>query len=325
MLFFVWMVFFLLTACSQAITPSMTTQTGVVEGTLRLNPSDIPTPSPSPTAVFTPTPTATQTVTPSPVYYEVKDGDDMYGIAFWYNISLDSLMTANPSVDPRAMGPGTRLLIPVTPAPQTATTSVLEETPTPTPSSLVWQDPDCYSDAAGGLWCFMLVENQLDSAVENVSGLITITAGEQARQELAYMPLNLLPAGAALPLVAYFQSPIPPDYSVIGVVEFFLPVMLGDNRYLSIDITSQTVTISNDGRSAKMEGELLIPDGQPVADYLWVHATAFNSAGDVVGVRRWEAETLPSVGEVLPFAFEVYSSADEIDHVDLFVEAHRAQ
>ena len=325
MLFFVWMVFFLLTACSQKITPTMSTQTEVVEGTLRPDPSDTPIPSLSPTTVFTSTPTVTPTVTPTPVYYEVKEGDDMYGISFWYSISLDSLMTANPSVDPRAMGPGTRLLIPITPAPQTATTTVLEITPTPTPSSLVWQEPDCYSDAAGGMWCFMLVENLLDSAVENVSGLITITSGEQMWQELAYLPLNLLPAGAALPLVAYFQSPIPPGYSVMGVVDFFLPMMAGDDRYLSVEITSQSVSIRVDGRSAKIEGELLISEGQPDAEYLWVQATAFNSTGNVVGVRRWEAENIPSTGDALPFAFEVYSSADEIDHVDLSVEAHRVR
>lgn len=303
--------------------PTSTPQATEVEGTLRPYPSDTPTPLRSPTAMSTLTPTPTFTMTPTPIYYEVKEGDDMFGIAFWYNISLESLLTANPSVDPRAMGPGTSLLIPVTPIPQPTSTTAVEAADTPVPSSMIWQDPNCYPDAAGGLWCFMLVENRQDSALENVKGMITLTGGEQSRQEVAHLPLNLLPAGQSLALVAYFQSPVPPDYSVTGMVDFFLPVMAGDDRYLSVEITSQSMTYREDGEIADIEGELFILEGQPAMDYLWIQGTAFNSAGDVVGVRRWEAEVLPKSGEALPFGFEVYSMSGKIDHVNLLVEAHR--
>jgi len=320
---FAGLISLILSACSGAITPTITPLATNITGTLRPYPSGTPTALRSPTAQPTPTPSPTFTLTPTPIYYDTRDGDDMFGIAFWYNISLESLLTANPSVNPRAMGPGTRLLIPVTPMPQPTSAATVEATATSAPSSLNWEEPDCYRDAAGGLWCFMLVENRQESALENVKGMFSLDGGEQVRQEVAYMPLNLLPAGRSLPLVAYFQPPIPRNYSVSGTVDYFLPVMIEDDRYLAVEINSQSVTYRDDDEIASIEGEVSIPVGQRGLDYLWVHATAYNTEGDVVGVRRWEADPTPEAGEVFPFAFEVYSMAGGIDHISILVEAHQ--
>ena len=49
----------------------------------------------------------------------------MFGISLWYGISLEALKTANPTVNPYAMGVGTVLLIPLTPE--------AGSTPRPTP------------------------------------------------------------------------------------------------------------------------------------------------------------------------------------------------
>src|SRR5690606_27204006 len=75
-------------------------------------PSDTPAP-----ATATPTLTPSPTPTGTPVYYQVDADDDMFGISLRYGISLDALMTANPSVIPYAMGVGTLLLIPITQTP----------------------------------------------------------------------------------------------------------------------------------------------------------------------------------------------------------------
>jgi len=118
----------------------------------------------------------------------------MYGIAFYYNINPQALMTANPTVNPRAMGPGTKLLIPITPGPET-TIETIDQSPTPTLIFSALPAPDCYPDALGGMWCFVLVTNDKAGALENVTGLIKLQQGEEIRQEIALTPLNLLPAG----------------------------------------------------------------------------------------------------------------------------------
>jgi LysM repeat protein len=97
----------LVVACGQVPVSTTSEQTFVLEGTLRPYPSDTPSATPFPTGYSSPTSSPTVTPTPTPVYYDVRDGDDMFGIAFFYGISPQALMTANPTVNPRAMGLGT--------------------------------------------------------------------------------------------------------------------------------------------------------------------------------------------------------------------------
>jgi len=324
--FSIWIFFLvgsLVSACTQEgpfLTPSTT---GTLAGTLRPYPTDTLTSTPLPTGYATPTPSPTLTATATQIFYEVQENDDMFGIGLRYDVTVQAIMTANPSVNPYAMGPGTTLLIPLTPSPGDFPTSNLELTPTPTPENVRMADPDCYPDALGGLMCFVLVENNQEVSLENISGVIILGDGETVRQETANTLLNLLPARASLPLVASFQPPIPPDVTVTAQVTFYLPVMPGDNRYLPLEIVDQTISLSKEGRTANLSGELRLPEDQPGAAYVWVHATAFNAAGEVVGVRRWQLDSPISSGSLVPFELTVYSMSGAIDHVDLLIEARR--
>jgi hypothetical protein len=296
-------------------------QLPVLEGTLRPYPSDTPSATPFPTGYSSPTPSPTVTPTPTPVYYNVQDGDDMYGIAFFYGISPQELMTANPSVNPRAMGPAITLVIPITPGPEGTPTSQVTSTPTPTQPYTSFGQPDCYPDGTGGLWCFVLIENGQEGALENVSGLVTLSSGEDLWIETAVMPLNLLPKGASLPLIAYFSPPIPEEFSSSADVEFYLPVMADDDRYLPVEISEQRINLSDDGKIAQVRGKLTLTDENSNASYLWLHATAFDEDGHVVAARRWEAEGLIEAGETRSFSFVVYSLGGAIDHVEVLAEA----
>ncbi|MFN2302891.1 MAG: LysM peptidoglycan-binding domain-containing protein, partial [Anaerolineales bacterium] len=279
-----------LTACAQEKQLPQITATVTQAGTLRPYPSNTVTITPLPTGYSSPTATPTITPSPTPVIYEVQTGDDMYSIAFRFNISPEVLMTANPSVNPRAMSVGTSLRVPITPMPDSTPTSVISLSPTPTMRFRTMQEPDCYPDTLGGLWCFVLVINRNDGALENVSGVVTLEQGEDQRQEDAIMPLNLLPAGAALPLIAYFDPPISEMYAVEAEVSFLLPVMPDDRRYLPISIVNQVLELRQDGQVAKVTGEINWSRGQSDVEYLWIQATAFDELGHVVAARRWEAE-----------------------------------
>ncbi len=317
-----------LTACSQGVSTEMLsgTPSPTLDGTLRPYPSGTPTQTPWPTGYSSPTPSPTMTLSPTPVYYEVMLGDDMYSIAFRYSISPELLMTANPTVNPRAMTVGTLLLIPITPAPETTPTATLALSPTATPQFNQLSQPDCYPDALGGLWCFVLVENDRDGALENVSGLITLTAvGEESpRQEVAVTPLNILPVGRSLPLVAYFQPPVPAVYTASAQVDFFLPVMEEDDRYLDAEIQSQMSEGGESGEVGAVLGRISIAPDQPPARFIWVSATAFDADGHVVAVRRWEAPEDALSAAELDFEISLYSLGGTIDRVDLIVEAQAA-
>ncbi len=312
-----------LSSCTQSppqvdMTPTQT----MMSGTLRPYPSNTPSGTPLPTDYVSPSPSPTITPTGTPVYYEVREGDDMYGIAFFYGISPQAIMTANPTVNPRLMGEGTRLLIPITPVPGATATATLALTPTATPPYAALHDPDCYPDAVGGLWCFVLLENDQGGALENVSAEVTITMGEESLNKIALMPLNLLPAGAALPLVVYFEGPIGEDYEVSAEVNFLLPVMTEDDRYLPVELVDQSVEISDDGQRADISGIAVLPEDGMDPQYLWINATAFDDSGRVVAVRRWESpEEILSTGREIPFEFSLYSLAGEIDRVEILAES----
>jgi LysM repeat protein len=311
----------LLASCAPTAPPAALTSTPTLDGTLRPYPSPTASHTPLPTDYVSPTPSPTITPTPTPVFYEVREGDDMYSIGWRFNVSPDQIMTANPTVNPRAMSVGTSLLIPVTPNPDPTETPMVVLTSTATPLFSALPEPDCYADALGGLWCFVLVENDQNEPVENLTGVVTLRYGEETRRESAILSLNLLPAGASLPLIAYFQPPIPTDYTVSARVDFLLPVMPGDQRYLPVSLQDQNIKLSQDAQMATVSGWLSLPANQPETRYVWVNATALDESGRVLAVRRWDSPDQLSAGERIPFELFLYSLGGPIDRVALLVEA----
>ena len=310
-----------LPACAPAPMLEPLTASPTRDSTLRPYPTSTHSATPLPTDYVTPTSSPTVTPTMTPVYYAVLENDDFYSVGWRFNVSPQQIMTANPSVNPRAMGVGTILLIPITPGPDPSATPLVELTPTATPFFTDLQAPDCYPDPQGGLWCFVLITNTTEKPVENLSGVISLQHGDETLHVSAIMPLNLLPDGKALPLIAYIQPPLPEEYTVNARVDFLLPVMPGDQRYLPATITEQTQELNADGRQATVRGWVSLPAGQPTARYVWVNATAFDAEGRIVAVRRWDSPGLLSGGNELPFTLYLYSLGGPIERVDLLVEA----
>lgn len=312
-----------LTSCSPQPVISTSTFDFIAEGTLRPYPSDTPTQTPLPTGFLSPTPSPTITPTWTPIYYNVTDNDDMFGIALRYGISLEALKTANPTVNPYAMGIGTVLLIPLTPKPETTPLPTVAFTPTPTPLYSKLYQPQCYQDALGGLTCFIQVENGFPSDLENVGGLLVMTdtkTGEQ-RSEIAIMPLNLLKSGTTLPMLAYFKAPLPEKYTLTFDVDIILPVPPDDMRYLETQIIDQQITFGTNNLSAKVNGKIELIDGSKAARSVWILAVAYNADGDVLGLRRWESPGAVSTNTSTSFDITVYSLGSEIDRISLYTEA----
>jgi LysM repeat protein len=92
-------------------------------------------------------PTAEPTTTPDMISYVVSEGDTLSGIAYAFDVSVQSLLDVNNLADPNLIHPGQVLLIPLpppkvdtaTPAAVTAeapTADASQPTPLPTPTSV---------------------------------------------------------------------------------------------------------------------------------------------------------------------------------------------
>lgn len=282
-----------------------------------------PTGTPQPTALITEylpaTATATSEVqataefqppTPTPHVYTVVQNDTLFGIAARFNITLDALMAANPGVDARALSPGTQLLLPsglgadTTPMPQI------------TPYPVLAREPLCYTSAAGELWCLVLVSNDNVLSLENVTGYVRLldASGNLLENVEAAPPLNVLPPGAAMPLVAYF--PIAPAgwaEAEAGIASAF-SVQEDAALYVRVDNIDFTwAAAAQDAKAARVQGGVALAGP---ASSVWVMAVAYDATGQPVGVRRWE-----SSGE-LSFDFWVYSLGADIADVQVVAEAH---
>jgi len=253
--------------------------------------------------------------TPTPLTYTVVAGDTLIGIANRFGIRLNDLLAANPGVSANMLGIGTVLKIP------SSGNFVSEPTPTPVPQTLL--QARCWPTADDGGWCFALLRNDTQQTIENLAVQFSLLdgAGQEVRSQAAYGLLDILPAGRMMPLAAFFPAPFPAGAETRAqlLTAFSLPA--DDARYISIALQNMLVTVDWNGKSAQVSGQAMpvMLDGQ--VKTLWILGVAYDAAGNVVGMRRWESAEPVSGGVQMPFSFSVYSVGPVIDRVELLTEA----
>jgi hypothetical protein len=196
--------------------------------------------------------------------------------------------------------------------------------PTPTPAPFTVQQIECYPGADQGMWCFVLVHNDFSELMENVSAQVTLVNENQAMlaSQTALLPLNVLPPDTSLPLTVFFPPEIP--HNAIPRVQKLTAIRLlpNDGRYLPVTIHNTLVQVSAEGHSALLNGVVLSQSPDP-ASQVWVAGTAYDEAGRVAGVRRWEWENGLAARGSIPFEFMIYSLGGKIEYVEFAVEARR--
>lgn len=250
--------------------------------------------------------------TPTPFLYEIKPNDTVFGLAAKFSISQDAILAANPGLNPRLLTPGTEIVIPVGKGGE-----VVDVVPTPTPVPAELRSPDCYTNAAGQLTCFLLLSNDQEQALENVSALLHMVSGDGERlvSVEAVAPLNLLRPGFAMPLMVFVAEP-PKGWSTAqGQLRSAFLAADTEGRYIDVDLVDADIDIEVGELQAVVRGGLELAEGQS-ASLVWVLAVAYDEEGRVVGVRRWEGDG--SEGE---FELWVYSLGPEIARVELLAEA----
>jgi len=233
----------------------------------------------------------------------------MGSIALEFGLDMGILVNANPDISPYAMSVGQILLIPDDDA--------LNALPTVEPLALSFADPDCYATLSGGIWCFVLAQNDTEGVVEGISFEVQLydRDGNLLATETAFPLLDRLSAGETTSALLFFAD-APADSQAYAELRTAFEGAENDENYPAASLQGVLTQISWDGKSAQVSGEVLVESD--TAEEVWVVATAFSASGAVVGVRRWESD---AGGQ--RFDLTVASLGPEIDSVSLSVQAHR--
>lgn len=252
----------------------------------------------------------------TPFTYTIKKGDTISSIALKFGVSIDDLQAMNPEVSPNAMSIGQVIKIP-------SDSDNPSGELTPTPASFTVQQIKCYPTADQGMWCFVLAHNDFADFMENLSAQVTLVDANQIRltSQTALLPLNILPPNTSLPLTVFFPPKVSLDAKPQVQVLTATRLLPNDERYLAATVNNTVVQVNADGRSARVGGVVLLPSGAKTARQVWVAGTAYDEAGNVVGIRKWESKAGLAAGGNIPFEFLVSSLGGKIARVEFAVEA----
>lgn len=255
--------------------------------------------------------------TATPFVHRVQEGETLLDVALEYGISLDELLAANPGIDPRFLSIDQELRIPGPDG--TASDTLL---PTSTPLPLTTEDVICQRAPSEVFFCIVTVANPTDIAVEGLTARINLldAAGGTIASNLAHAPLNLLPAGAKMPLAAQFaadtQTPAGANAIMISAVQ----AADIDERYLAVEVEEQEAVPAEQGRRWRVRARITLEADVPESGMrLSLLATGIDAAGRIVGFTKWE----PEPGQQAPFEADlmVQSLQGAIERIELLVEA----
>jgi LysM repeat protein len=307
----VWVL--ILSACVRSNSGENSTPTEIYE--LTPYKSSIPqVGTPEPVDIVTQNASPKPTITP--ITYTVVEGDTMLGIALNFGVTLEDLLASNPNVNPRFLSVDTVLIIPT--GENQSETNIM-----PTPIPLEFDDPLCYRVSNSGVWCFALVRNDYQQPLEAISGKIELilSNGVESKVGMANTPINMLPAGKAMPLVTFFSKSINENYlPYLNQVNALL--VTSDDRLTNlVRPFVGEIRISEDGTSATISGDALISDVGTDIQMITVLLVAYSAEEQVVGFRRGDITGDFQPGDRVPFNVTVYSLGPPIQHVDALAEA----
>lgn len=260
-------------------------------------------------------PLTTPLPSPTPFAYTIQTGDTLGEIAERFNVSLDDLQAANPGINANSMSVGQAINIPGNPENPSG-----EATPTPAPFTV--SQIECYPTIDQGMWCFVLARNDSFEVLENVSARVTLVDSNNAliATQTAWLVLNILPPNTSVPMAVFFPPDVPFDAEPQAQVLTAIRLQANDARYLPATVNNALAQVSAEGHSAQVSGLVLSQSQAATANQVWVAAIAYDGAGRVVGVRRWESSAGIPPGGSLPFNFLVSSVGGRIARVEFVVE-----
>jgi len=275
------------------------------------NPYQASSQTPQPATATVPLPTSEPLIpTATPFKHAVQPGETLYGIAVQYNITLDELVLANPGVNTNTLSIGTELNIPLKDNPLLV--------PTPTPYPLPLSEPACYPTEDEGLWCYLMLNNDQEIALENITAAFNFYDDQQelVRSVIASPPLNRLFPGQSIPVGAWIEDP---PQNRTGITASLLTAFPSDLDESQVEITDYSVTYSLENRIATVSGIFQIIDPEASGSQVWMVGYAL-SEGIPSGVRKWVSNQQLSTETSYDFEFQIYSLGPAIDRIQLLAE-----
>ncbi|MEO1668324.1 MAG: LysM domain-containing protein [Chloroflexota bacterium] len=219
---------------------------------------------------------------PTPLRYTVKADDTLLEIAINYDLTLEALMLANPSIDPRALQIGQELVIPV----PGQTTGGVNLPPVPLPVN----PASCYPTATDSVLCMGIVGNDTAGPVEQVRLEVSImdVQGIVIRTATAIVEQSYIEPGGSAPYRVLFNGVDDSAVATVSVrliaamasdtvAERFAPLVIEDASLVQ-DARQYTftATVSTAGRTAQSPRLVL---------------TLLGDEGQVYGYRIWDGDT----------------------------------
>ena len=258
--------------------------------------------------------TSTPAPTPTPTIHVVALGETISSIAQRYRLDMNTLMAANPEIDPYSLIVGDQVIIP-------AKGEMVQNGGFSEPLALDLSQPECFHTPEGGLWCFAILFNPLNEAAANLAVTIKVLNASSEEIDSHTVPaiLNKLDPGQSIPVSAYFTGPVPAIPKVTASLASAFPASQSGKTYFPVDTGSPTIEIS--GRLAKVSGEAVTAADPGKTVDVWVAALAYDKNGSLVGIRRMENRVTLEQGKGVKFNLYVYSSGGVINSVTIKAEA----
>jgi LysM repeat protein len=306
------LLFFMLAACSSVDmenTPLATT-------TLRSVSSYTPTtkPASSLTPIGTPIPAGP---TPTPFVHIIQQGETLLEIAFRYGVQFDDIVLVNPQIDPNLLRIGEEIRIPGSDG---EPVEILLPTPTPIPVHI--KTLGCHESPSLAFICMVSITNSEEFMVAGVSAHITLhdRDGQILDNQIVYAPLNQIPSGEEIPLIAIFDRK-PSEYSGFHV-DLLSAVQVADltDELPQIEALDTKTIYKAEKRLVEVSGILSIAAHEGDEFLVRVVGVVFNTKGEPIGMNVWEERIDSANNEEIEYRFSIFSLGPEIADINIYPE-----
>lgn len=284
--------------------------------TLRSIPSSTPTLEPERTLTpfGTPIPAGP---TPTPFVHIIQQGETLLEIAFRYGVQFDNIVLANPEIDPNLLRIGEKIKIP---GPEGQPVDILLPTPTPIPIHV--KTSGCYESPSLTFICMISITNTEEFMIAGVSAHIALhdLEGQILESQIVYAPINQLPSGQEIPLIAMFDLR-PPRYSGFHV-SLLSAVQVADlTAELPAINVLETRTIYKAGdRLAEVSGKISITFHEGEEFLARIVGVALSKKGEPIGMNIWEELVDISNQEEIEYRLSIFSLGPEIADISIHPE-----
>ena len=306
------LLFFILAACSSVEVENTPLATTTLRSVTSYTPTSKPASSLTPIGTSFPA-----GPTPTPFVHIIQQGETLLEIAFRYGVQFDDIVLVNPQIDPNLLRIGEEIRIPGSDG---EPVEILLPTPTPIPVQI--KTLDCHESPTLAFICMVSITNNEEFMIAGVAAHITLHDwdGQVLDNQIVYAPLNQIPTGQEIPLIAIFDRK-PSGYSDFHV-DLLSAVQVADliDELPEIDVVD-TQTIYKAAKTlAEVSGTLSIVAHEGDELLVRVVGVVFDAKGEPIGMNVWEERIDSANNEEIEYRFSIFSLGPEIAGISIYPE-----